>query len=97
DPNCSIPVLMRLVPNCQPENAMVWTGRYDDRIGYVMIRNFTGDASSLSPALDALQGCSAVIVDVRTNSGGDEILAQQFAGCFVTTPQVYARDVIRQG
>ena len=97
DPNCSIPVLMRLVPNCQPKNAMVWTGRYDDGIAYVMIRNFTGDASSLSPALDALQNCSAVIVDVRTNSGGDELLARQFAGCFVTAPQTYAKDIIRRG
>ena len=96
DPNCDIRILMRLVPNCQLKSATILVGRYDDGIGYVMVRNFTGDASFLSPALDALQNCNAVIVDVRPNSGGDEMLAQQFAGCFVATPQTYAKDIIRQ-
>lgn len=96
DPNCNIHLLMRLVPNCQPKGATILVGRYDDGIGYVMIRNFTGHASSLSPSLDVLQNCNAVIVDVRPNSGGEEMLAQQFAGCFVATPQTYAKDTIRQ-
>jgi hypothetical protein len=96
DPNCGIPALMQLVPNFAAKSSIVMTGQFDDGIGYVMIREFSGDASALAPAMDALTRAKAVIVDVRTNSGGDELLAQQVAGCFVSSPQVYARDVIRQ-
>jgi hypothetical protein len=97
DPNCRISSLARLVPNFSARNRQVITGQFDGGIAYVMIGGFAGDASTLTPALDALSGANAVIVDVRTNSGGDEDLAQQFAGCFITLPQPYAQDIIRQG
>jgi C-terminal processing protease CtpA/Prc len=35
------------------------------------------------------------VVDVRTNSGGDELLARRLAACFVRAPRVYARSRIR--
>jgi hypothetical protein len=97
DPNCRISTLARLVPNFSARNHQVITGQFDGGIAYIMIGGFTGDASILTPALDALTGANAVIVDVRPNSGGDEDLAQQFAGCFITLPQPYAQDIIHQG
>jgi len=97
DPNCRVATLMRAVPNFTMKNGPVATGMFDGGIAYVLIGGFSSDASTLVPALDALANATAIIVDVRTNSGGDEDVAQQFAGCFVTLPQPYAQDIIRQG
>jgi carboxyl-terminal processing protease len=36
-----------------------------------------------------------MIIDVRTNSGGAELLARSIAGCFVDKPTVYSRNKSR--
>lgn len=44
-------------------------------------------------ALTELQKSPALIVDVRFNSGGDETMAREFAGCFIRKRAMYARHV----
>jgi carboxyl-terminal processing protease len=38
-----------------------------------------------------------VIVDVRPNAGGSEMLAREFAGCFLDKPTAYAKHTVRSG
>ena len=89
----------RVVPNWQKRSEFVYTGRFDDGIGYVAILNWSGGEADPVPAvLEALRewrDAPGVVIDVRPNSGGDEQLAQQVAGCFVDEPVVYAQHVNR--
>ena len=57
-----------------------------------------GDDDAFEPAFEALDefaDAKALIIDVRTNSGGDELLARKFAGCFMDKPRIYAKNVNR--
>ncbi|MCE7973672.1 MAG: hypothetical protein DYG92_04995 [Leptolyngbya sp. PLA1] len=90
--------LKELVPRWT-DNGTVAVGRFDDGVGYVLIRSWGSDIRErLRPAFDAiaeLSGAKALVVDVRPNSGGDESLARMFAACFVDEPTVYSRSLIR--
>ena len=51
---------------------------------------------ALEKAIDDLTAsCGSLIIDVRTNGGGDEAIAQMIAGRFVSQPVVYARQQFR--
>jgi hypothetical protein len=97
--NANARTLRRLVPNWQQRNQQVASGRYEDGIGYIVIGSWErGRADELDAAFEALadlKDAPALIVDVRFNSGGDERLAQKFAGCFIDKPVVYAYSVSR--
>jgi C-terminal processing protease CtpA/Prc len=45
--------------------------------------------------LDELRETRALVIDVRVNGGGDERMAQEFAGCFVAERRLYAIHVYR--
>lgn len=98
-PNASLVSLSRLVPQWKKHNDVVYTGRFEDGIGYVNIATWgPKDRGDLEPALAALEhfgDARAIIVDVRFNAGGDELLAREFAGCFVARPAVYSKNVYR--
>jgi Peptidase family S41/Bacterial Ig-like domain len=96
DPNCNIKYLAGAVPGFTAKNHNVAVGAFDGGVAYVNIASFSGGSTSLDAAMDALADAKAVIVDVRLNSGGNELLAAQFAGCFVSEDQVYARDIRRE-
>ncbi|MGE0144988.1 MAG: S41 family peptidase [Planctomycetota bacterium] len=66
--------------------------RTQDRIGYLLISTWTSDLdlSAVETALDGLMGMRAIILDVRPNSGGNEILARQVASRFVATRADYS-------
>lgn len=72
-------------------------GRTDDGIGYLMIGAWTNAnaVAAIETALDGLRDCKALVVDVRPNSGGDELLAQQVAAWFVEGTKVYAKNRYR--
>ncbi len=93
-PNIDLRRLPAEIPNWR-ENACVATGRFEDGIGYVLIKSWSTEcADGLQLAYDTVRGSSEVrglIIDVRPNSGGDEQLAREFAGCFISAPRVYAR------
>jgi hypothetical protein len=90
--------LSTLVPRWT-DNGTVAVGRFDDGVGYVLIRTWAPDsAERLRPVYDAIRelaGARAMVVDVRPNSGGDESLARAVAACFVAEPTVYSRSLVR--
>jgi hypothetical protein len=97
--NFNMAVLRSLVPRWTKRSNVVYGGKYDDGIGYIMILSWArSQAESLEAAFGLLgeaHQAGGLIIDVRANSGGDESLAREFAGCFVAEPVVYARHVYR--
>lgn len=75
-----------------------WTRTKDD-IGVIIIPKWT--SSLIPPAVDdileQLRSCRALIIDVRANGGGNEMLARQVAGRFTTKPVAYAYQRYRNG
>lgn len=99
-PNCDFNQLGKIVPNWQKWNRAVYTGRYDDNIGYIMINTWerSDEVNVVNPVHGALKEFGALkglIIDVRPNSGGAEPLAQQVAGCFIDKPALYSKHVYR--
>ena len=102
-PNFNPRVLPRLVPNLKQHGTTVLTGRFEDGIVYVAVGTWEAkEPAALEEAYAAIADAAstkapAVLVDVRPNSGGDEIVARQFAGCFVDAPKVYSKNTTRGG
>ncbi|MBX3405947.1 MAG: hypothetical protein KF869_04200 [Phycisphaeraceae bacterium] len=98
DPNFNGRLLDKLVPNlAKPHNAVVH-GRFPDGVGYILIAGWGSDpalAAAAHAALDSMLDAPGVIIDVRPNSGGDELVARGFAGRFVAEPAVYSRNQYR--
>jgi hypothetical protein len=98
-PNANVNTLMRVVPNWQKRSNNVATGEWPDGIRYLLIGTWSRElAEQLRPAVAALEqlgDAPGLIIDVRMNSGGDETLAREIAGFFVSTPQVYSRNRYR--
>lgn len=68
-----------------------FVGRIGD-IGYVAIGAWKKEGfGDLEAALDKLADARALILDVRANGGGDELLARRIAGRFATKPVVYGK------
>ncbi len=94
--NMNFQTLARIVPNWTQRSNSVYSGRFDNGVGYILITTWSTEREVLGAALAALDDlidAPGLIVDVRANSGGDEGAAQQFAGRFVTAPKVYARNL----
>lgn len=98
-PNVNFAKLKDLVPRWQKRSAAVYTGQFLDGIGYIYIESWGRDhAEALEQTYVAIWEFSdapGLVVDVRMNGGGSEPLAQDFAGCFVDKPKVYAQHVYR--
>lgn len=98
-PNCDLQTLAKAVPGWRQRSSCVYTGRFDDGIGYILITTWLrSDNNPHQAAIDALNEFSdtkGLIVDVRPNAGGAEPLAQEFAGHFISKPAVYAKHVAR--
>jgi hypothetical protein len=98
-PNVNFSRLKALIPGWQKRSAAVFSGRFIDGIGYIYISDWEGDhAEALEQTYVAIWEFSdapGLVVDVRTNGGGSEPLAEDFAGCFVDAPKVYAQHVYR--
>jgi hypothetical protein len=98
-PNANYALLPKLVPNLKKHGRAVASGRWDDGIGYLAVASWEraklDDGKSVFDALDAVADTKALIIDVRANSGGDERLAQDLAGCFIAERALYAKHVFR--
>ena len=94
-PNCNFDALPHLVPGWQRCTDAVYTGRFEGGSGYVMITTWSAghqdQVRAVLQALKEMKDAPALIIDVRLNSGGDEYLARQVAGCFVDSSSVYAK------
>jgi hypothetical protein len=97
--NANYKLLKNLVPELKPQGRALASGRWSDGIGYIGIATWDqeklGDGKELLALLKSLADTKALIIDVRANGGGAEPLAQQFAGCFMSEPRLYATNVYR--
>jgi hypothetical protein len=98
-PNANVNLLPKLVSGWTQKHAMIASGKAAPQIGYVAIHSWERKHApqlleAAFAALAEVQELPALIVDVRFNSGGDETLAREFAGCFVRERVRYARNVI---
>ena len=74
-------------------------GITDDGIGYLGVHGL-GDAKlpeRVDEALERMTDTWALIVDLRFNGGGDELLAQKIAGRFLDRSRVYSSHQYRDG
>ncbi len=71
------------------------SARTDDGIGYLLVPTFAREQlEQFEQVLQALRGlldCDALVIDVRPNGGGDELLARRLAAFFVDGDVVYAQ------
>lgn len=86
--------LRAVLPGVQPIGSIGMQARTDDGIGYLQIRSFARESveefNLCITALRAMKSCTGVVIDVRTNTGGDEALARRIAGFFVDGQKTYA-------
>jgi len=94
--NFSIPTLRRIVPGWSEHGSIVATGSFAAGPQYILIRLWDpSHAGDLDAAYETIRDADpnrGLIIDVRPNGGGDEPVAQSFAGCFVDTPRVYGKN-----
>lgn len=97
--NYNLDTLARVVPAFQKRSAVVYTGRFDNGVGYIRIdswdRKHTEALEQVYVALGELASARGLVIDVRPNGGGAEPLAGEVAGCFLDKPVVYAKHVYR--
>ncbi len=73
--------------------------RTEDGIGYVLVYKLgdKGLPAAFDEVLEKLGDCWALVVDLRFNGGGDELLARDVAARFVDKPRVYSLNQYRNG
>lgn len=95
-PNASLKLLPSIISGWSQRHPMVASGNAAPGVGYIAIHSWDRKhgAALVTAALAALSDLEtqpALIIDVRFNSGGDETLAREFAGHFVTERKLYAK------
>lgn len=83
----------------QKSGEQLYWGITDDGIGYLGVLGL-GDAKlpeRVDEALERMTETAALVVDLRFNGGGDEILAQKIAGRFLDRTRVYSSNQYRDG
>ena len=91
--------LQRVLPKLTRIGRIGLHTRTADGIGYVNVGSFArehrDDFEAVLDAVRAMHDCKAIVIDVRTNGGGDELIARRLAAFFVTGEKVYAAHRIR--
>ncbi len=76
-----------------------YTAKTDDDIAYLLIPSWSGDrdarVSELEVILTEFKDAKGMILDVRPNGGGDELMAQAVAAWFVKGEKVYSKNAYR--
>ena len=77
---------------------LAW-GRIEDDIGYVRIPSFVGagHGADFAEALTALSGAAGLILDVRSNGGGDDRNGRDIAARFADQRRLFRRIQVRNG
>lgn len=88
----------RLVAAKEAGREVVW-GHTKEGLGYIGVHGLTDQelAKHIDAALEALRDTKGLLVDLRFNGGGDELLARSFAGRFADEPVVYSKNRYRSG
>ena len=90
---------VRRVVTLESVSPRAYRARTKDGIGYLLI---TGWQENVEPerlvgAIAEMMDAKALVIDVRSNTGGDERIARQIASWFVEGKHVYARHRTRTG
>ncbi len=74
-------------------------GRLEEDLGYIVIWNLStqGLSDTFDEALEGLADTTGLVVDLRWNGGGDEILGRRLAGRFLDKEAVYSKSQYRTG
>lgn len=77
---------------------LVW-GRLEGDLGYVCVLGLQDKAlpELFDEALEGLWDARGLVIDLRFNGGGDELLGRALAGRFLAAPAVYSRNRYRSG
>ncbi|MBI3820338.1 MAG: hypothetical protein HY286_16730 [Planctomycetes bacterium] len=88
-----------LIGNIEDTKKEIAFGKTDDGIGYISIFSLGNKelTSVFDDALDKLHETWGLILDLRFNGGGDELLARQLAGRFLDTKKAYNKNQYRSG
>ncbi len=99
EPNFHIDGVRAVLPSVKQRNACVITAKTDDNIGYILIstlgNNRAKQIGGVQEILDELKDCKSLILDLRPNGGGNEMLAMPIAAWFVKGKKTYAKHVYR--
>ena len=97
--NASWRALEHVFPKLDGNVRSVLWGRTNDNIGYVAVNALRdgGVARSFDQALESLADTWGMVIDLRFNGGGDELLARKMAGRFLDKSVVYAKNQYRNG
>ncbi len=82
----------------QTKHDLVW-GRTADGIGYVNVYGLSDQEAPrvFDEALEKLSDTWALVLDLRFNGGGDELLARSMAGRFLAQSRIYSVNQYRSG
>jgi hypothetical protein len=99
-PNINPRLLPKLVPNLRQIGKVALIGKWPDGVRYVAIGTWDErDPVSLKTAIAAVKEAAEekapLIIDVRPNTGGNELRAREVAAFFVSKPTTYGRHVTR--
>ena len=96
--NANFALLDRSIKNPERLSNVVVCGELGDDIGYIAVHSWDrgreGEVRAWTRAYERLKAMDALVIDVRANSGGDEMLARELAGCFVAEPVEYAQAMV---
>jgi hypothetical protein len=95
-PNVNVETLRRSVADWT-EHGGVASGTLADDVGYLLIPQWgRATADALDRAFATVKDSKGLVIDVRLNGGGDEVVAREFAGRFVDEAKVYSKNRIRR-
>ena len=99
-PNFNPRLLPRLMPQLKQIGKIAVVGGWPDGIRYVAIGTWDDrDPASMKTAVaavkDAAEAKAPLIIDVRPNTGGNEMRAREVAAFFVSKPTPYSKHVTR--
>ncbi|MAG57946.1 MAG: hypothetical protein CMJ83_16805 [Planctomycetes bacterium] len=101
DSLCRPPLLKNYLRDFEQLGPQALAAKSSDGIGYVLIAAWTKsvDLDGVERALEGMRDQRAIIIDVRNNSGGSEMLARRIARHFVKGKRIYAkhRNRVRKG
>ena len=91
--------ILRTFPRLERIGRDGLAARSDDGVGYLFVPTFAreerDDFDRLLQTLRGMLDCKALVLDLRTNEGGDETLARRLAAFFVPDEVAFARHRVR--
>jgi hypothetical protein len=99
-PNVNARLIPKLMPQWKQHGKIAVTGSWPDGVRYVAFgtwddRDPTSMKAAIAAVKEAAEAKAPLIIDVRPNSGGNEMNARAVAAFFVSKPTTYGKHVTR--